>query len=148
MNEATSDVRRGIIWTLSWWTPFKNLTLLRKLFWLLIVTKTSKRKLKTGRQIGPYYLHRKKKNLINTSSDQQVTLDNNNVEEVQEFIYLGSKITSDGNSEMDVLHRLPNARVAFTALQNWNLFYITHQKSQVHYFPFFLDYARACIITY
>ena len=39
-------------------------------------------------------------------SDQQVTIDNKNIEEVQEFVYLGSKITTDGNSEMDVLHRL------------------------------------------
>ena len=52
-------------------------------------------------------------------SDQQVTIDNKNIEEVQEFVYLGSKITTDGNSEMDVLHRLSKARGAFAIL--WNI---------------------------
>ena len=55
---------------------------------------------------------------INARSDQQVTIDNRNIEEVQEFVYLGSKITTDGNSEMDVLHRLSKARGAFAALRN------------------------------
>ena len=52
---------------------------------------------------------------INARSDQQDTIDNKNIE-VQEFVYLGSKITTDGNSEMDVLHRLSKARGAFAVL--------------------------------
>ena len=39
-------------------------------------------------------------------------------EEVQEFVHLGSKITTDGNSEMDVLHRRSKARGAFAVLRN------------------------------
>ena len=47
---------------------------------------------------------------INARSDQQIIIDNKNIEEVREFVYLGRKITTDGNSEMDVLHRLSKAR--------------------------------------
>ena len=55
---------------------------------------------------------------INARSDQQVTIDNKNIEEVPAFVYLGSKITTDGNSEIDVLHRLSKARGAFAVLRN------------------------------
>ena len=55
---------------------------------------------------------------INARSDQPVTINNNNIKEVQEVVYMGSKITNDGNSEIDVLHRLAKAREAFAALQN------------------------------
>ena len=55
---------------------------------------------------------------INAKSDEQVTNDNNNIEEVQEFVYLGSKTKTDGNSKMDVPQRLSKARGAFAALQN------------------------------
>ena len=55
---------------------------------------------------------------INARSDQQVTIDNKDIEEVQEFVHLGSKITTDENSEMDVLHRLSKARGTFVVLRN------------------------------
>ena len=47
---------------------------------------------------------------INARSDQQVTIDNKNIDEVREFVYLDRKKTTDGNSEIDVLHRLSKAR--------------------------------------
>ena len=55
---------------------------------------------------------------INARSDQQATIDNKNIEQVQEFVYLDSKITIDVNSETDVLHRLSKARGAFGVLRN------------------------------
>ena len=42
-----------------------------------------------------------------------------NIDEVQAFVYPGSKITTAGNSEIDVLHRLSKARGAFAVLQNF-----------------------------
>ena len=64
-----------------------------------------------GRQVGLNINTDKTKLMkINARSDQQVTIDNKNIEEVQEFVYLGSKITTDGNSEMDVLLRLSKVR--------------------------------------
>ena len=75
-----------------------------------------------GRQVGLNINTDKTKLMkINARSDQQVSIDNKNIEEVeeiQEFVYLGSKITTDGNSEMDVLHRLSKAREAFAVLRN------------------------------
>ena len=72
-----------------------------------------------GKQVGLNINTDKTKLMkINARSDQQVTIDNKNIEEVQEFVYLGSKITTDGNSEMDVLHRLSKARGAFAVLRN------------------------------
>ena len=72
-----------------------------------------------GRQVGLNINTDKTKLMrINARLDQQVTVDNKNIEEVQEFVYLGSKITTDGNSEMDVLHRLSKARGALAILRN------------------------------
>ena len=42
------------------------------------------------------------------------------VDDVQEFIYLGSKMTVDGNVEMEVKERIRKARHAFSLLrQTW-----------------------------
>ena len=72
-----------------------------------------------GRQVGLNINTDKTKLMkINARLDQQLTIDNNSIEEVQEFVYLGSKITTDVNSEMDVLHRLSKARGAFAILRN------------------------------
>ena len=73
-----------------------------------------------GRQVGlNINTDRTKLMKINARSDQQVTpIDNKNIEQVQEFVYLGSKITTDGNSDMDVLHRLSKARGACAVLRN------------------------------
>ena len=91
---------------------------------LLIVIKTSSTE-KTndvatiGREVGLNINTDETKLMkINARSDQQDTIHNKNIEEVQEFVYLGSKITTDGNSEMDVLHRLSKARGAFAVLRN------------------------------
>ena len=92
---------------------------------MLIVIKTSSTE-KTndvatiGREVGLNINTDETKLMkINARSDQQDTIHNKNIEEVQEFVYLGSKITTDGNSEMDVLHRLSKARGAFAVLQNF-----------------------------
>ena len=55
---------------------------------------------------------------INARSDHPVTIDNRIIEEVQEFMYLGSKITTEGYSEVDVCNRISKARGAFAALKN------------------------------
>ena len=54
---------------------------------------------------------------INSKSNQPLTINNMNVEEVQEFTYLGSKITTDGDSGADVKGRINKARGAFAALR-------------------------------
>jgi hypothetical protein len=50
---------------------------------------------------------------INTRADEPITLDGTSMEEVNDFVYLGSKITTDGDSEVDV-----QATGAYAALRN------------------------------
>ena len=57
-------------------------------------------------------------NCLATYAHLRVTLAGKAIEEVQEFIYLGSKITADGNSENDVLSRIAKSRGAFASLKN------------------------------
>ena len=72
-----------------------------------------------GRQVGLNINTDKTKLMkINARSDKQITIDNKSIDEVQELVYLGSKVTTHGNSEMDVLHRLSKARGALAALRN------------------------------
>ena len=72
-----------------------------------------------GKQIGLNINTSKTKLMkINTRAKNPVTLDDKATDEVQEFIYLGGKITSDGNSENDVLARIALIRGTFASLRN------------------------------
>ena len=53
---------------------------------------------------------------INTKFTEPVKIKENKVEEIQEFAYLGSKITSDGNSEEDVKAQISKARGTIASL--------------------------------
>ena len=55
---------------------------------------------------------------INTRADEPITLDGTSMEEVNDFVYLGSKITTDGDSEVDVQARIAKATGAYAALRN------------------------------
>ena len=121
MKEATMNVRRGITWTLK--DILQDLDFADDI--VLLAHRHQDIQGKTndvatiGRQIGlNINTDKTKLTKINARSDQPVTTDNNNIEEVHEFVYLGNKITNDGNSEIDVLHRLAKARGAFAALRN------------------------------
>ena len=107
------NVKRGIIWTLM--DILENLDFADDI--VLLAHRHQDIRMKTndvaliGRQVGLNINTDKTKLMkINARSDQQVTIDNKNIEGVQEFVYLGSKITTDGNSEMDVLYRLSKTR--------------------------------------
>ena len=121
MKRATVNVRRGIKWTLM--DTLEDLDFADYIVLLAHRHQDIRRKTNDvatiGRQVG-FNINTDKTKLmkINARSDQQVTIDNKNIEEVQEFVYLGGKITTNGNSEMDVLHRLCKARGAFAVLRN------------------------------
>lgn len=55
---------------------------------------------------------------INAESENPITLGGQNIEEVQNFVYLGSKITEDEDSMTDFLVRISMATRAYAALQN------------------------------
>jgi len=53
---------------------------------------------------------------ILTRDMEPIKLSSGNVEEVQQFIYLGSIVSTDGGTEEDVKARLGKARVVFHML--------------------------------
>ena len=54
---------------------------------------------------------------LNSRTEGKITLEGTDIKEVEEFVYLGSKITTDGNSELDVNARIAKATGAFAALR-------------------------------
>ena len=53
---------------------------------------------------------------LNTTSNQPITVNNQQLEEVDEFTYLGSKVSTDGDSGKDVSVRISKANQAFGTL--------------------------------
>ena len=53
---------------------------------------------------------------LNTTSNQSITVHNQQLEEVDEFTYLGSKVSIDGDSGKDVSVRMSKANRAFWTL--------------------------------
>lgn len=56
---------------------------------------------------------------IDLKIDIKVTANSNIIEVVNAFIYLGSKIKSNGDSIIDVQYRITKARANFAYLRNW-----------------------------
>lgn len=56
---------------------------------------------------------------INSKKDSKGTANNNRTEEVNDFVYHGSKITANGDSTVDVRYRITKARANFANL--WNI---------------------------
>ena len=80
---------------------------------------------------------------INARSDQKVTIHNKNIEEVREFVYLGSKITTDGNSRQKGNLRFfrtsggfqglaPNPNLRFLRAMFLESFYIAQSPERCH----------------
>ena len=53
---------------------------------------------------------------LNTTSNQPITVNNQQLEEVDEFTHLGSKVSTDGDSGSDVSVRISKANQAFGTL--------------------------------
>ena len=51
------------------------------------------------------------------NSSEPVIINNQKIGEVEEFIYIGSKVSTDGDSGMDVHARLAEANQAFGSLK-------------------------------
>lgn len=73
----------------------------------------------TAETIGPK-INNAKTNAtkINAESENPITPGGQNIEEVQNFVYLGSKNTEDVDSMTDFLVRISMATGAYAALQN------------------------------
>ena len=55
---------------------------------------------------------------MNSRTNEPIKLQGENIEEVEEFTYLGYKITADGSSEREIRAMLPKAGQAFATLRN------------------------------
>lgn len=55
---------------------------------------------------------------INAQSEEHITLGGTDIETVPDFVYRGSKITTDGDSIADVLSRIFKATGAYADLRN------------------------------
>ena len=56
---------------------------------------------------------------MHTRVAQPVQLYGVDIEDVEEFVYLGSLMSSDGSSDAEVKARLTKARIAFRTLRNF-----------------------------
>lgn len=54
----------------------------------------------------------------NSKKDSEVTANNNRIEDDNDFVYLGSKITANGDSTMDLQYRITKACAYFANLRN------------------------------
>ena len=73
----------------------------------------------TAQKLGLKVNTRKTKLMkINHKSNNPVTINNSDIDEVNEFTYLGSKIATDGDSEREVNSRITKANQSFAKLKN------------------------------
>ena len=121
MNKTTEGARNGIQWTP--WSQLEDLDFADDVALLShshqqIQDKTT-RLGSSSNQVG-LIIHPGKTKLIkiNTLSTAPVSLDGSDLEEVEEFTYLGSKIDRLGGTDADVKARIGKARTAFTSLKN------------------------------
>ncbi|XP_062572479.1 uncharacterized protein LOC134234432 [Saccostrea cucullata] len=123
MKITTSQTSRGISWTFQ--QSLEDLIFADDIALLLQGYKNIQSKtddlVKYGRQIGltgKMNVNKTKLMKINTKIDKEVTANNNRIEEGDNFIYLGNKITANGDSTMDVENRISKARDIFETSEN------------------------------
>ena len=70
----------------------------------------------------------------NCSTTEPITINGTDIEEVAEFTYLGTKVTTDGDSEIEVKVRISKARGAFRSLKSTWMSSSISLKTKVHIF--------------
>jgi len=121
MKETTRDVKRGLSWTFT--ETLEDLDFADDIALLSHRHQDMQAKTNdmasTGKQLGLNINVSKTKIMkINALSEEPITINSEIIEEVQEFVYLGSKLSTEGNSEVDVRARISKARGVFAALRN------------------------------
>ena len=71
---------------------------------------------------------------INSRTNEPIKLQGENIEEVEEFTYLGSKLTADGSSEREIRAILSKVGQAFVTLRNIRKTGKICQKTKIHLF--------------
>ena len=120
MKETTKDRKRGIRWTLT--SVLEDLDYADDVGLLSscykdMQEKTTRMK-ETSELIGLKVNKKKTKVMkINSKKNDPIRIDDHELEDVEEFDYLGSRTTADGDAMRDVKARLSKARHAFASLK-------------------------------
>ena len=121
MKTTTEGRRNGIQWTL--WKQLDDLDFADDLALLSHQHKQMQEKanilLDTSQETG-LKIHKGKTKLlkINHNSQEQVKMEEEPLDEVESFTYLGSIVDKEGGTEADVKARIGKARSAFIQLRN------------------------------
>ena len=121
MKETTRVKKRGIRWTLT--SVLEDLDYADDVGLLSsshkdMQEKTTRMK-ETSELIGLKVNKKKTKVMrINSKRNDAIRIDDQDLEDVEEFDYLGSRTTADGDATSDVKARLSKARHAFAGLKN------------------------------
>ena len=124
MTEITKDGNRGIRWTLT--SILEDLDCAYDIGLLSSRHKDIQEKMDKLTKTAPHIrlkLNTAKTKLMrnNYKTDNPITITNNDaLEEVQDFTYLGSKITTDGVSAKDAMARIRKASQTFAKLIQYN----------------------------
>ena len=77
---------------------------------------------------------------LNTTSNEPVRVDEQDIEDLERFVYLGASISMSGGTEEDIKARLGKARTAYNKLGKiWKNSQFTN-KTKIKIFKFFLVY--------
>ena len=115
MRKVESAGRRGIRWTLT--TQLDDICLTSHCLSDML-SKTEEFSTTTQR-IGLKASITKTKHMrMNSRTNEPIKLQRENIEEVEEFTYLGSKMIADGSSERGICARLSKAGQPFATLRN------------------------------
>ena len=121
MKVTTTDSRRGIRWTLT--TYLVDLDYIDDISLLSSrqrdMQEKTDRLTATAPKLGLKVNTSKPKLMkMNHKSNDPVTINNSDIDEVSEFTYLGSKIATDRDSEKEVNSRITKANQSFAMLKN------------------------------
>ena len=121
MKTSTHQKRNGIQWTL--WDQLEDLDFADDLALLSHTQQQMQEKTSivaaTSARIG-LNIHKGKSKVlkVNATNAAPIMLEDEAIEEVDSFIYLGSTVDKQGGTDADVKRRVGNARAAFQQLKN------------------------------
>ena len=117
MRKTTEKYWDGILWTLT--TRLEDLDFADDIALLTHthqsmqskLTRLAKISMQTGLRIRK---SKTKVTRVNTRNADKIELDGEEIDDVEDFVYLGSKISRDGGSDRNIKVRIGKARTAFT----------------------------------
>ena len=124
LKESVDKKRTGLTWTLT--EVLEDLDFADDIVLLSHTHKDMQSKTHTvqanAQKLGLVINAEKTKSMrINTKSNESIRLGHVDIEDVESFTYLGSRITKDGNSQNEIATRLSRARQTFGRLGHiWN----------------------------